>query len=256
MLVSTPAACIDLSPYLCLPGFISVAYTNGSLLVIDMRSPRVMLEVGKAQQTSQRHSFIHRNSPNIDPVLSLKWAISGVKSGKSPFFLILERYPQALTFIDATPRIRLVAARTSGRIQIYTLVRGDSGIWSIPSTPSEVEGVPSPLNAGTFVLNAHTGAPCKADKAHLAVALESKASSHASEETIRCLLLIVGVKGARCLADLGDERIARAEGGQKAGNAVRAQVVERNGSGIPSFDPPRLPSDSIHFRILRAGHLH
>ena len=159
-----------------------------------------------------------------------------------------------LTSADATPRIRLVVARTSGRIQIYTLVRGDGGIWTIPSAPSEIEGVPIPLNAGTFVLDAHTGAPCKADKAHLTVALESKASSHASEETIRCLLLIVGAKGARCLADLGDERVSRVEWGQKAGNVVRAQVVERN--GIPSFDPPHLPSDSIHFRISRASRVH
>ena len=128
MSVSTPATSIDLPPYLCLPGFISVAYTNGSLIVIDMRGPRVILEVGKAQQTSQRHSLIHRNSPNIDPVLSLKWAISGGKSGKSPFYLILEAYPQAFTSADATPRIRLVVAHASGLIQIYTLIRGDKGI--------------------------------------------------------------------------------------------------------------------------------
>jgi syntaxin-binding protein 5 len=65
------------------PGFASVAYTNGSLIVIDMRSPRVILEVGKAQQTSPRHSLIHRHSPGVDPVFSLAWTISGVKSGKS-----------------------------------------------------------------------------------------------------------------------------------------------------------------------------
>jgi syntaxin-binding protein 5 len=221
-----------------------------------MRGPRVILEVGKAQQTSQRHSLIHRNSPNIDPVLSLKWAVSGVKSGKSPFHLILEIFAQAPTSADATPRIRLVAARTSGHIQIYTLVRDNSGIWSIPSAPSEFEGVPTPLKSGTFVLDAHTGAPCKADKAHLTAVLESKASSHASEETIRCLLLIVGAKGTRCLADLGDERVARVEWGQKAGNVVRAQVVERNGSGIPAFDPPCIPSDNIHSRISRASRVH
>ena len=116
--------------------------------------------------------------------------------------------------------------------------------------------MPTPLNAGTFVLDANTGAPCKADKAHLTVVLESKASSHASEESIQCLILIVGAKGARCLADLGNERVARVEWGQKAGNVVRAQVVERNGSDIPSFDPAPLPSDSIHFRILRACRVH
>lgn len=90
------------------------------------------------------------------------------------------------------------------------------------------------MSSGTFVLDAHTGAPCKADKAHLTVALEFKASPNAPEEGVRCLLLIVGAKGARCLADLGNERVARVEWGNKVGNVVRAQVVERN--GITSSD--------------------
>jgi hypothetical protein len=161
-----------------------------------------------------------------------------------------------LFFADAMPRIRLVVARASGLIQVYMLVRGDKGIWSILSAPSEAEGVPTPLNPGIFVLDAHTGAPCKADKAHLTVTLESKASPKASEEAIRCLLLIVGAKGARCLTDLGEERVAKVEWGQKAGHVVRAQVVERNGSGILSFGHPYLLPDSIYSRILRTGCVH
>ena len=80
------------------------------------------------------------------------------------------------------------------------------------------------------MLDAHTGAPCKADKVHLSAALEFKPSPNAHEESVQCLLLIVGVKGARCLADLGNERVARVEWGSKTGNVVRAQVVERNGT--------------------------
>jgi hypothetical protein len=96
--------------------------------------------------------------------------------------------------------------------------------------------VASPLHGGTFVLDAHTGAPCKADKAHFTVALEVKASPDTTEEKIRCLLLVAGAKGARCLADFGDERIARVDWGHKAGTVLRAQVVERNGNGIQTFD--------------------
>jgi hypothetical protein len=162
---------------------------------------------------------------------------------------ILKRHP----FADGTPRIRLIAARATGLVQIYTLARGDNGIWSIPSAPSEVEGVPAPLNSGTFVLDAHTGAPCKADKAHLTVALEVKAAPNSPEEGVRCLLLIVGAKGARCLADLSNERVARVEWGNKVGNVVRAQVVERNGSGIPSFDSELCILTTVRFRILRAS---
>jgi syntaxin-binding protein 5 len=138
-------------------------------------------------------------------------------------------------FADATPRIRLVAARASGLVQIYTLSRDDKGIWSIPSAPSEVEGVPAPLNFGMFVLDAHTGALCKADKAHLTAALDFKPSAKAPEEGVRCLLLIVGAKGARCLADFWNERVARVEWDHKVGSVVRAQVVERNGISSSDF---------------------
>ncbi|KAH9081593.1 lethal giant larvae like, C-terminal-domain-containing protein [Lactarius deliciosus] len=192
-------------------GFAAVAYANGSLSVIDMRGPRVMLRAAKAPQSTYRHSFMHRSSSGTDPVSSLAWAISGVKS-------------------DATPRIRLVAVRASGHIHVYTLAREGDGTWSIPSAPSEAEGVLAPLAHGTFVLDAHTGAPCKADKAHLAVALEFKASKDTSDEGVRCLLLVVGARAVRCLADFGDDRIAKTEWGSKAGSAVGAQVVDRNGS--------------------------
>ena len=82
---------MNLFPYVLSLGFASVAYTNGSLIVIDMRGPRVILQVGKAQQTTH-HGFFHRNSPGANPVLSLTWAISGVKSGKSSLLSIPEKY--------------------------------------------------------------------------------------------------------------------------------------------------------------------
>ena len=87
----------------------------------------------------------------------------------------------------------------------------------------------SPLHGGTFVFDAYTGAPCKADKAHLTVALEFKPSSDTTEK-IRSLLLVAGAKGARCLADFGEERVAKVDWGHKAGTILRAQVVERNGN--------------------------
>lgn len=214
-------------------GFASVAYANGSLIVIDMRGPRVILQVEKAQQTTH-HGFLHRNSPGGHPILCLTWAISGVKSGKSSLLFYSRNVLECCRFTDATPRIRLVAARASGLVQIYTLARDDKGTWSIASAPSEVEGVPAPLNSGMFVVDAHTGAPCTADKAHLTVALDSKHSPKAPEEGVLCLLLVVGAKGARCIADFWNERVARVEWDHKVGNVVRAQVVERN--GISSFD--------------------
>lgn len=169
---------------------------------------------------------MHRNSSGTDPVSSLTWAISGVKSGGCLLFYAAF---WNLILVDATPRIRLVAVRASGIIHVYTLARGGDGTWSIPSAPSEAEGVIAPLARGTFVIDAHTGEPCRADKAHLTVALEFKASKDTSEEGVRCLLLVVGARAVRCLTDFGDDRIAKAEWGSKAGAAVGAQVVSRNG---------------------------
>ncbi|KAI0257073.1 hypothetical protein BJV78DRAFT_1277663 [Lactifluus subvellereus] len=150
-----------------------------------------------------------------------------------PYFLVKAEAPVtafAISDVDPSPRIRLVAVHASGVIHIYTLVRGPDGTWTIPSPPSEAEGVAAPLHGGTFILDAHTGAQCKADKARLMVALEFKASPETTEERIRCLLLVTGAKGARCLADFGDERVARVDWGHKAGGVVRAHVLERNGS--------------------------
>lgn len=196
-----------------------------------MRGPRVMLQAEKAQQPTH-HGFLHRDSPGANPVLSLTWAISGVKSGKCSLLYTPRIILRRRRFTDATPRIRLVAVHASGMVQIYTLARDNNGAWSIPSAPPEVEGVPAPLKSGIFVLDAHTGAPCKADKAHLTVALDFKTSPKALEDSVRCLLLIVGAKGARCIADFSNERVARVEWGHKVGNVVRAQVVERNGIPI------------------------
>jgi syntaxin-binding protein 5 len=99
--------------------------------------------------------------------------------------------------------------------------------------------VVSPLHGGTFVFDAYTGVPCKADKAHLTVALEFKPSPDAIEEKIRSLLLVAGAKGARCLADLGEERVAKVDWGHKAGTILRAQIVERNGNDHMIFRPGR-----------------
>jgi syntaxin-binding protein 5 len=79
--------------HIYLSGFASVAYANGSLSVIDMRGPRVILQTVKTRQSTNHHSFIPRNSANADPVLSLTWAISGVKSGQSPPCYLPEKYP-------------------------------------------------------------------------------------------------------------------------------------------------------------------
>lgn len=108
-------------PYMFSLGFASVAYANGSLIVIDMRGPRVILQVGKAQQSTHSHGFLHRNSPSIDPVLSLAWAISGVKSGKSLLLFILEKCPETPSFCRCyAPNSAGCRPRFRTRSNLYT----------------------------------------------------------------------------------------------------------------------------------------
>jgi syntaxin-binding protein 5 len=88
--------------------------------------------------------------------------------------------------------------------------------------------VVSPFHVGTFVFDAYTGAPCRAEKAHLTVALEFNPSPDTIEENIRCLLLVASAKAH----DFGEERVAKVDWGHKAGTISRAQVVERNSDDI------------------------
>ena len=56
-------------------GFLAVAYADGSLFVVDMRGPRLLL-----RSTGERRSFLHRGE--ADPVQALTWTVSGTDSSK------------------------------------------------------------------------------------------------------------------------------------------------------------------------------
>ncbi|KAI0046614.1 hypothetical protein FA95DRAFT_1582978 [Auriscalpium vulgare] len=195
-------------------GFLAAAYLDGSLSVVNMRGPSIMLHIDfESQRQKNKHSILLHKSPTVDPVADLAWTICNLKS-------------------DLTPRVRLVAVRASGQTQIYTLTRDVHGAWSIASPPREAETTQAALPGGTFVLDARTGAPCKADKNRLAVALAAENASPGAGEDDgpRCLLVVAGYRGVRCCTDLGEARVSRAEWGSKAGNVILAQVVEKNGS--------------------------
>ncbi|THH21204.1 hypothetical protein EW146_g293 [Bondarzewia mesenterica] len=202
-------------------GFLAVAYADGSLSVVDMRGPNIIIHVPNEQERkSKRHSLLHR-AYEADAVTCLTWTICNISS-------------------DPIPRARLLAIQASGLTKAYTIIRSQSGTWAVSTTQvPETETVANPLPGGTFVLDGRTGAPCKADRNRLAIALDRQAgnmvigsSRKDSEEESgpQCFLIVASAKGVRCFADLGDGRLARAEYGSKAGAANAVQVVERNGS--------------------------
>jgi syntaxin-binding protein 5 len=144
---------------------------------------------------------------------------------------------------DPAPKLRLVAIRASGDTSVYTLFRAESGDWGVRPEPTRSETIP-PLpstHGGAFVLDRRLGTQLKADKTRLAAVIDAE---HTSPELVRrdsggreprCVLVVVGTKGARCFADLNaDKRTAKVDWGGKNGFAVCAQVVERNGPSWPS----------------------
>ena len=102
----------------------------------------------------------------------------------------------------------------------------------------ETETLANTLPTGIFVLDAHTGTSCRADRNRLAISLDRQSGNMVmgadkkhdeGEEGPRCFLIVAGEKGVRCFADLGEERAARAEWGSKVGSVNAVQIVERNG---------------------------
>ncbi|KZV70969.1 hypothetical protein PENSPDRAFT_578479 [Peniophora sp. CONT] len=199
-------------------GFAAVGYTSGALIIIDLRGPSVIHREGSDKQP-RRHSLgsiLHKHAANADTVISLTWTICGLHSD-----------PQA--------KVRLVAIRASGRATVFTAARTGDGVWAIPPTSTSSEMIP-PLQNATFVLDARLGSQLKADKNRLAFALDRErveAEVKRGDDGHKCLLVVVGSKGARCYGDLdGDKRVGKAEWSSKAGMALAAQVVERSASFV------------------------
>ncbi|KXN88842.1 hypothetical protein AN958_06711 [Leucoagaricus sp. SymC.cos] len=109
-------------------GFIAIAYTDGSLFVIDMRGPTVLHRptkpIRRSSKSSKHSSFSFHHfvesTAETNAINSLTWAISGIDK-------------------DPKPLIRLIAIRNSGNME-----------------------------DGTFVINTKSGAFCKADRSRFA----------------------------------------------------------------------------------------
>ncbi|KDQ63133.1 hypothetical protein JAAARDRAFT_119208 [Jaapia argillacea MUCL 33604] len=193
-------------------GFFATSYEDGSLLVVDMRGPRVILR----SRPPAKKKGLHIHSEDRDPIVHLSWSVCKLDS-------------------DPIPRIRLLGTKTSGETKIYTLNHSPAtGLWSIDSEPKVMETAANPVPRGsTFVIDARSGARCKADRAGLAVALNPPKPAPVGKEdgsTGHCILVTAGGKGVRCNLDVDGDRIAKADWPSKVGTVECVEVVERNGS--------------------------
>ena len=86
------------------------------------------------------------------------------------------------------------------------------------------ETLPSPIPHGSFVLDAKTGIPWRADRNRLGISLQEGTATDT-----HVLWISAGGKGVRCVADVTGEKIGKADWGHKLGAVRNVQVVERNG---------------------------
>ncbi|KAJ7361454.1 WD40 containing snare-dependent exocytosis protein [Mycena albidolilacea] len=184
-------------------GFLAVAYTE-SLIIVDMRGPRIMLRRGRDKKKDR--ISIHLHPSDHTHISSLTWTISTIEN-------------------DPQLRIRLIIGYISGSTEILTVLRdASSPSWRIDSDTKKVETVAHPFAQGTFILDAKTGLPIRATKEQLAQSFQP-----ASPET-NCILVAAGAKGVRSFADITGARIAKAEWGTKVGTICSVQIVEKMGS--------------------------
>ncbi|CDO73112.1 hypothetical protein BN946_scf185007.g166 [Trametes cinnabarina] len=183
-------------------GFLAVGYTSGSLLIVDLRGPRIILRHAPSTHTSS--GFLHKHT-EVEPFLSLTWACCGMSS-------------------DPAVRLRLFCSTVSGATSIYALNYEPPSTWTILQSPATVEGPARPIPGGCFVLDAKTGMKCRADRYGLATALQKV---DMAEEARKFIWVMAGGKGVRCTLNINGERIAKAEWGNKVGTIQHVEVVEK-----------------------------
>ncbi|KAK7063993.1 WD40 containing snare-dependent exocytosis protein [Favolaschia claudopus] len=184
-------------------GFLAVAYTE-SLVVVDMRGPRVIFRSGRDKKKDRMS--LHLHASDHTHISSLTWTVS-----------TLENDPQL--------RVRLIVGHISGATEVLTVLRdSNSPSWLVDPNPKKVETVTNSLPMGTFILDGKTGLPIHATKEHLAHSLQpTPAETH-------CILVVAGAKGARCIADVTGSRIAKTDWGNKTGVVQSVQIVNKMGS--------------------------
>ncbi|KAJ3988441.1 WD40 containing snare-dependent exocytosis protein [Lentinula detonsa] len=178
-------------------GFLAVAYPDGSLFVIDMRGPTIILR--HSIKAKSRHSIgIHMSTE--DAVICLEWTISPVDK-------------------DERLALRLIAGHESGTFEVFTFERSVNLSWNPTNEVVKFDGPVHPL--GVFVLNNKNGIRCPADRSRLASAL-SDSSNRSS-----VLLVVAGSKGARCNININGDRIGRVEWSHKMGKVLSVQIVQK-----------------------------
>ncbi|KAK0246422.1 WD40 containing snare-dependent exocytosis protein [Armillaria nabsnona] len=186
-------------------GFLSVAYGDGSLYIVDLRGPKILFYLDPRSKARNRHSIgLHLSDHASEPFVSLTWTISALES-------------------DNHNGVRLIAIRKSGFCEVYTISRVNSS-WRCSDDFVKVDGVSDPFPEGTFMVDAKTGVHRNATRRGLSDAFNSSAAQgHA-------YFITAGTKGARCYVDINGSRIGKVDWNSKSGTVQEVKIVEKLGS--------------------------
>ncbi|KAG6919011.1 hypothetical protein DXG01_009721 [Tephrocybe rancida] len=211
------SACLFFDQLSAPPGFLAVAYPN-ALFIVNMRGPEVLLRHENRNTKGKHAAGFLPGQPDPDGVASMV-------TNSLPLWdtTLIDR----LFLLGPEPQVRLVVARMSGQYQIYTLTQTESSAqpWSCERPITVDGGVPNALPRGLFVLDSKTGVSLPAGHIRLALA-------GSGEPTVPSILVMVGARGARCFANLNGERIGKVDWGNKAGDVLGVQIIEKLGSHV------------------------
>ncbi|GBE77562.1 hypothetical protein SCP_0104400 [Sparassis crispa] len=186
-------------------GFLALAYSSGALLIVDLRGPRIIHRSAPSASGEKQASHLHHQA-STEPIILLTWTICSIAA-------------------DSTARVRLISSPASGAASIYTLSRAPDGSWSVSNHPEATDGVTHPVPGGSVILDIKTGARLRASRSALAATFSGEPDTER-----KCLWVCAGAKGARCVADVNGDKIAKVEWGSKIGTVRQVEIVEKSGA--------------------------
>jgi len=152
-------------------------------------------------------------------------------SRRSVYVSLVLTCPTNSAIIDACLRVRLIVSRESGAGEIYSLFQSKGSVpWGVGEEPLHFKSVPSPIEGGLFVIDSKTGKPLTAERSKLPSVYSGLQVPEISTGQTACLLISVGLKGARMFSNLIGDRVSKVDWNHRESSAQVAQVVERMGS--------------------------
>ncbi|KII94277.1 hypothetical protein PLICRDRAFT_36534 [Plicaturopsis crispa FD-325 SS-3] len=190
-------------------GFLAVAFSDGSLFIVDLRGPSILFRSVPDEKAKHRHSIgLHLRPAADEPVKNLVWTVSRLGT-------------------DTQLQVRLIAIQESGNAKVFTVKRSVAASWTVQVEMDDAEGMSHPVPRGSFVIDSVTGLPCKADGTRLAATGQTSRGSSIESHNV---WISCGAKGAKSVGDITGDRVAKIDWGSKHGNVRSTQLIEHNGS--------------------------